>query len=1032
MHIGINRFFLLLAFIFGIIQPSTAQTVTYYPTGEEFSGPFPSWKNVKTDFGAMGDGVTDDAAAINAALLAMRNTGTNNYNVLYFPAGTYLINDTLFNVNRISGEDYSGVQIIGEDPATAIIKWNGAAFGTMLYVNGWYMRVSRLTFDGNGTAERGIFHTGGFSTGCEWSDLFFVNFNPVYSIGLDFSAPVNGQAENAIMRCRFTGVKYGIMSCNWNSLDQWVWNCLFADCHAALDQCTGYCQAYGNVFLRSVWYDISGSPYKNVMMNNTSINSACFLQTQDGWLQGNKIYSNVDDSVHTSIGSMLVDNIISTPSNAWPSARVRNGSNTVIGNTFCKTKHIWPYFPIQPPFQQFDHGLGGSYNVGKEIEKSIDNDASTSFASQVADGLGGIQWNCPLGTRRTVKKYTLSAPPNSGGKSPGTFILRASNDWGYTWTTLDTEVAQVFTGGGGLHTYTITNTTPYGIYEFRPTVGNASGWIEVIEFHLYDSSGSDLTQDGTGLLCGADEPWGTYISLDNNVVDSSAIPAPTTVSLPGTPPNMHRTIFEVPTGTGDDALAIQTKIDSAAMLPLGNKPVVHIPNGLFNILRTINVPAGSDMQLIGDGVGSGTITRLNWTGDTTGPLMKCAGPSSVTIKDMLLISKYTSGVEPLVIEDADQVGGRIYGNQFHAGGHDVDHYGDVGIYADGVENSDITLICGGPGECLNGAIKAKGGTVLSSGGNTNGQFSCLSGASGGTQNLFSVVDGGRITAEGMWYEGYQNVLTDGLIDLENCTGKLSLACMAWYLDSNCHEPIIHTNNFSGNLTLVLNHLNQIEWSKSVMEGSGTGANLLSAYNDWGQSAPMGGTADSVWQDLTSPDANAAFYRNNATTNLHYLDDVVDKVHNKLPDSTVLLNDLTQLRAVRADPPMDMAAGVTDVKLFRVSIWGAQRNAAAHFIGVPTVLTTSAPNVQNVKTGIVSLYPTVVQQNYTVAYNLPEAGTVTLTVYDVLGRLVTQSTTMESQGIHQSVFSADGFNNGSYFLKFQSGVVSETKRFIVVH
>ena len=291
MHIGINRFFLLLAFIFGIIQPSTAQTVTYYPTGEEFSGPFPSWKNVKTDFGAMGDGVTDDAAAINAALLAMRNTGTNNYNVLYFPAGTYLINDTLFNVNRISGEDYSGVQIIGEDPATTIIKWNGAAFGTMLYVNGWYMRVSRLTFDGNGTAERGIFHTGGFSTGCEWSDLFFVNFNPVYSIGLDFSAPVNGQAENAIMRCRFTGVKYGIMSCNWNSLDQWVWNCLFADCHAALDQCTGYCQAYGNVFLRSVWYDISGSPYKNVMMNNTSINSACFLQTQDGWLQGNKIYS---------------------------------------------------------------------------------------------------------------------------------------------------------------------------------------------------------------------------------------------------------------------------------------------------------------------------------------------------------------------------------------------------------------------------------------------------------------------------------------------------------------------------------------------------------------------------------------------------------------------------------------------------------------------------------------------------------------------------------------------------------------------
>jgi len=84
----------------------------------------------------MGDGVTNDAPAINAALLAMKNTETNNYNVLYFPAGTYLIDDTLFNVNRASGDDYSGVQIIGEDPATTTIKWNGAAFGTMLYING--------------------------------------------------------------------------------------------------------------------------------------------------------------------------------------------------------------------------------------------------------------------------------------------------------------------------------------------------------------------------------------------------------------------------------------------------------------------------------------------------------------------------------------------------------------------------------------------------------------------------------------------------------------------------------------------------------------------------------------------------------------------------------------------------------------------------------------------------------------------------------------------------------------------------------
>jgi hypothetical protein len=32
-----------------------AQTVEYFQTGEEFTGPFKSWKNVKTDFGAKGE-----------------------------------------------------------------------------------------------------------------------------------------------------------------------------------------------------------------------------------------------------------------------------------------------------------------------------------------------------------------------------------------------------------------------------------------------------------------------------------------------------------------------------------------------------------------------------------------------------------------------------------------------------------------------------------------------------------------------------------------------------------------------------------------------------------------------------------------------------------------------------------------------------------------------------------------------------------------------------------------------------------------
>src|SRR5580704_8245181 len=92
----LSRSLFVLIFCLAIPKISSlAQTVTYYQTGEEFSGPFPSWKNVKTDFGAMGDGVTNDAPAINAALQALRNSSADSFNVLYFPAGTYLIDDSL-------------------------------------------------------------------------------------------------------------------------------------------------------------------------------------------------------------------------------------------------------------------------------------------------------------------------------------------------------------------------------------------------------------------------------------------------------------------------------------------------------------------------------------------------------------------------------------------------------------------------------------------------------------------------------------------------------------------------------------------------------------------------------------------------------------------------------------------------------------------------------------------------------------------------------------------------------------------------
>src|ERR1019366_3096379 len=115
-----------------------------------------------------------------------------------------------------------------------------------------------------------------------------------------------------------------------------------------------------------------------------------------------------------------------------------------------------------------------------------------------------------------------------------------------------------------------------------------------------------------------------------------------------------------------------------------------------------------------------------------------------------------------------------------------------------------------------------GGPVLSSGGNTNGQISLLAGATGDCQNLFSVSGGGRIDAEGMWNEG-DWARSSGLLNLHNDTGKVSIACMSWIITT----PIVMVDatDFTGTLTLLLNHFNQMPQSYVPLAGDGSGLNV---------------------------------------------------------------------------------------------------------------------------------------------------------------------------------------------------------------
>ena len=222
--------------------------------GDEFVGPFPSWLNVKTAYGAVGDGVADDTRAIQRALDQL-GSADDRSPVLYFPSGTYRITATL----NLSFRIY--VSLVGEDPETTTIAWDGAKGGTMLLINGVaYSRVTRFTLNGNRRAAVAVEQSwdgtqAHFDTGNEYSDSRFVDVE--YGIRGGFKD--RGFAETSIHRSRFVrNSKAGVALGNFNALDAWIWQSLFEDCNVGVtnDPGAGNYHVYQSVFRRSTTADL--------------------------------------------------------------------------------------------------------------------------------------------------------------------------------------------------------------------------------------------------------------------------------------------------------------------------------------------------------------------------------------------------------------------------------------------------------------------------------------------------------------------------------------------------------------------------------------------------------------------------------------------------------------------------------------------------------------------------------------------------------------------------------------------------------
>lgn len=216
------------------------------------TGPTPSDPVVRTvqqklddfadvrDFGATGDGVTDDTAAINRALyqLYCRDTNTQIRRTLYFPAGTYVVTETIVipTYAKLVGEgaDCTIIQLADSVDISSLTAYV-ARFGDSLQQTGvnianngatapQNIEISSMTFKTLvitdvflvQDAVQCYFDSVNFAGPFSSSDITDPGFLPT---GADNIAGVRFSSTSTLVctqitfdKCAFTGLAYGINS----------------------------------------------------------------------------------------------------------------------------------------------------------------------------------------------------------------------------------------------------------------------------------------------------------------------------------------------------------------------------------------------------------------------------------------------------------------------------------------------------------------------------------------------------------------------------------------------------------------------------------------------------------------------------------------------------------------------------------------------------------------------------------------------------------------------------------------------------
>ena len=250
------------------------------------------WLNVKTAFGAVGNGVADDSTPIQNALDALDNNSGIKA-VVYLPAGTYRITRTLKQTFR------EGSSLIGHGRDT-IISWDGPVGGTMFVSDSnAFSNFEGITWRGNGRAATGVDHN---SKQRRESRMLhrheaFLDFTDI-ALKVSPNKPDQKYTEEVLYdNCLFRNGRVGISLQQDNDYLHSITSCSFYNMDIGV-----HCN-FGQAFIRNSHFEgsrntdilFAGSTHGQSVRRVTSKNSRMFVQMGLGTGWSNNLPVTIQD-----------------------------------------------------------------------------------------------------------------------------------------------------------------------------------------------------------------------------------------------------------------------------------------------------------------------------------------------------------------------------------------------------------------------------------------------------------------------------------------------------------------------------------------------------------------------------------------------------------------------------------------------------------------------------------------------------------------------------------------------------------------